>query len=212
MFIIIRILVLLLIFLCFCFIQKKKGPFVYKRTKKTIIIRIAVSLLIMVIVFIPYESPFIRFNSAEESIKYSTTKYGVPIRTVETDKTAFCVGHKSNNFFYYIVTKYNDKYGFCDRNCYTKLGIINTYLDEGSFKGNYRVTKLSDNETNEKCYIISLLSVDQNETEEINIFDKNNDPIEKMTFPDNRTVFALVVNRIDEKTSFTFNGKTYELD
>lgn len=208
----IRIIIILIISLCFFLFQKKKGKLGLERSKKAVLIRAAVGILILAIVFIPYESTFIRFNSAEESVRYSTVNYDAPIKTIETDKTAFCVGHARNNFYYNTVTKYDAKYGFCDRRCQTVLGFINTHIDDGVFNGNYRVTKLINNDTNEKCYMISFLRIDQNNTEDISIFDENNAPIEKITFPDKRTVFAFVVNQIDEKTLFVFNGNPYELN
>lgn len=183
-----------------------------KRTKKAVILRIAVILLIGLVVFLPYEAPFIQFNSAEASVRYSTLNYNAPIKTVETDKTAFCVGHRDNNFYYNAVAKSDDKYGFCDRHCHTVLGFINTHIDDGIFNGIYTVTKLVNIEANEKCYMIKFLAIDQSDEEDICIYDEKNMPIEKITFPDKRTVFAIVVNQIDEKASFIFNGKTYELD
>ncbi len=214
MYYVIRIFVLLVIGICFYLLQKIKGKPVpvLKRTKKAVIIRIAVIALIGLVIFLPYESPFIRFDSAEASVRYSTLNYSAPIKTVETDKTAFCVGHRDNNFYYNTVAKSDDKYGFCDRHCRTVLGFVNTHIDDGKFKGNYRVTKLINKEANEKCYMITFLSIDLKDTEDISIYDEYNTPIQKLTFPDKRYVFALVVNQVDEKTAFIFNGKTYELD
>lgn len=212
MYYIIRIIVLSILSLCIYFIRKRKGSFALNRSRKGIIVRVTTIILIIAFIFIPYEAPFIRFDSAEASVRYFTVNYNAPIKTVETDNTAFCVGHRGNNFYYNTVTKYDDKYGFCDRHCNTVLGIINTYIDDGAFTGNYCVHKLVNNETNETCYMVKFISVELNDTEDISIYDKNNDPIEKITFPDKRTVFAILVNQIDEKAAFVFYGKTYELN
>ena len=181
------------------------------RSKKAVIIKVTAIILIIAIIFIPYEASFIRFNSAEASVRYSTVNYRAPIRTVETDKTAFCVGHESTTFYYNTVTKYNDKYGFCHPHTHNALNYINTIIDDENFKGGYTVSKLVNNETNEKCYIIEL-SRFYPTGEDICIYDEQNNPIGKITFPDKRTLFAIVVNEADEKASFIFNGKTYELN
>ena len=96
MYYLIRMIVLLIIYLCFEFIKKKKGIVIMNRSKKTVIISIAAGILVLAIVFIPYEAPFIRFNSAESSVRYFTVNYNGQIKTVETDNTAFCVGHRDN--------------------------------------------------------------------------------------------------------------------
>ena len=212
MYYIIRMIVVLILYVGFTFYQKKKGVLVWQRTAKTVIIRGVVAAVILAIVFIPYESSFIRFDSAEASVRYRTINYNAPIKTVETDKTAFCIGHRDNNFYYNTVTKYGDQYGFCDRNCQTLFGLDNITIDDGVFYGAYSVHKMVDNETNEKCYIIKFYGSDQEDAENISIYDEQNRPAETITFSDNRTVYAIVVKDIDEKASFVLNGNTYELN
>lgn len=207
-----RILVFLIFLLCFYYFRKKKESFKFKYSKKAKTIRVTAAILILAILFIPYEALFIRFDSAEASVRYFTVNYNAPIKTIETDKTAFCVGHRDNNFYYNTVTKNGDKYGFCDWHSHNVLGYIHEEIDDGQFKGLYSVAKLINTEANEKCYLIKFLSVNQKEADKICIYDKHNTPIKKLTFPDNRTVFAVVVDQIDKTTSFTFNGKTYVLN
>ena len=213
MYYIIRIIVLSILSLCIYFVRKRKGSFALNRSRKGIIVRVTTIILIIAFIFIPYEAPFIRFDSAEASVRYFTVNYNAPIKTVETDNTAFCVGHIGNNFYYNTVTKYDDKYGFCDWHSHNTLGyIINERIDNGQFNGSYSVTRLVNNDTNETCYMVKFISVELNDTEDISIYDKNNDPIEKITFPDKRTVFPILVDQIDEKAAFVFYGKTYELN
>ena len=212
-YLILRILVLLIIFLCFYLIRKKKGTMGSKRSKKAVIISVMVIILINAIVFIPYESPFIRFNSAEASVRYCSMNYYVPSKTVETDKTAFCIGHESNDFYFNIITKYDDKYGFCNRHCRTVFGYKNEHIDDGIFNGFYDVTILINDDTNEKCYLIGFYSIDPKDSEDICIYDEHNNPIERIIFPYSMKVYyTIVVDQIDKNTSFTFNGNAYELD
>ena len=188
-----------------------------KREKKwlAVIIRIIVIVLIVTCVFIPYESSFIRFDSAEASVNYSTLNYNAPTKTVETDKTAFTVSHRENNWSYHTITKYNDKYGFCDRHSQTVLGLTHVDINDENFRGSFHVSKLVNYETNEKCYIISyinLLDLENKDTEDICIDDEQNIPIEKITFPDKRSVFMVVMHQIDEKITFMINDQKYELN
>ena len=92
------------------------------------------------------------------------------------------------------------------------LGYIREEIDDGQFKGSYSVAKLINTEANEECYMIKFLSVDLKDTENICLYDQQNHPIEKITFSDNRSVFAIIVDQPDESTSFIFNGNTYELN
>ena len=211
-FFIIRILVLLIVYFSLYLFQKKKGTTSSKRSKKAVFIKAAAGILILAIVFIPYEAPFIRFDSAEASVRYLTVNYNAPIKTVETDNTAFCISHRDNNWGFHAVTKFDKKYSFCDRHSKTMDCFNSGLIDDSSFHGIIYATKLVNNDTNEKCYMIVFLSIDLKDTEDICIYDVHNSPIEKITFPDKRSVFALVVKQIDEKSAFIFNGKTYELN
>lgn len=208
----VRILALLIISLCFYFVRKKKGTFKYILSRKTKIIRVIVIILIVVIVFLPFEAPFIRFDSAEDSLRYSAIQNNDSIKTIETEKTVFCVSHKDNNWGYHTITKFDDKYGFCDRHSTSTQCFRSPIFDDQYDHGIIYATKIINNDTNEKCYMIVPLSIEPLETEDICIYDKHNTPIEKFTFSDNRSVFVLVVNQADEESSFTFNGKTYDLD
>lgn len=173
------------------------------------------------IVFFPYESFFIRFGSAQASVAYSTFTMGYEIKTVETDKTAFAVMHRDNNWSYHSVTKYDDQYGFCDRHCRIMLRVKSINVDEESFNGSVYLSEMVNYETNEKCYIIKWLNVldyekkntqNERDTGDGLIDFEQSTPMKKITFSDNRTAYAAVMDHIDEKMTLVFNGQTYELD
>ena len=204
-------LIVVLILLYIVLLLIKKGKLVIKRTRKAAVIRVMVSALIIAVVMIPYESPFIRFDSAEASVNYSSLNYNYQIKTIETEKTAFCVAHKGNDFQYDTITKYINQYGFCDRHSKNILRWVSSSIEDGKVQGSFRAAKLINNETNEKCYMIVFSVLAQEETADINIYDKQNKPIPKIEFSDNREVFALVVNHLDGEEVFKFNGVTYDL-
>ena|GEM_PF-5191688 len=206
----IRLVVVLILFYIFLLLIKK-GKLVIKHTRKAAVIRVIISALIIAVVMIPYESPFMRFDSAEASFNYSSLSFHYQIKTIETEKTAFCVAHKGNNFQYDVITKYDNQYGFCDRNSHIDLRWVSSFVDDSAFRGSFDVAKLVNNETNEECYMIKFSSFAQQDAESICIYDKQDNPIPKIEFSDNRVVFALVVDQPGGEEVFKLNSKTYNL-
>ena len=214
MYYIIRIVILVIAALCLFFYLKRKGKLQEKRSKIAVIISVIAFALICTIVSIPIEASFVRFNSAKASVAYSTLNSNGKTESIETDKTAFTVSHKGNNWSYHVITKYDDKYGFCNRHSQ----IVNSFdaipVDDGNNRGIFYVSKLVNYDTNEKCYMIDYLdhNLMKYNAAGITIYDEQDLPIEKITFEDNSAVFAAIANGIDQKTIFKFNGKTYELN
>ena len=215
------LVVFFLIFLSTILCQKKKGT---NRSKKAVIIKrvIIISFVVAAVcVFIPFEAPFIRFNSTEASVKYSTAKPFYEDKAVETDKTAFFVSHKSNNWTYGSAAKYDNKYGFCGYHSKTILTTNSITVDEENFDGSFNVSKVINYDTNEKCYFIKFINLlDFENKEKQNSWDSQDNlidfekstPMEKLTFKDNRTVYAAVTDQIDEKMTLVFCGEKYEFD
>ena len=218
MYYLIRILALLIITICYIVLRKRNTQKALKRSKKAVFIKIAIIALVILLVFIPYEAPFVRFDSAYDSVKYSTTKFNTPLYTIETEKTAFSAELEDSTFSYHSITKYKDKYGYCDQDSHILLGSYkHEIIQDENYMGSFLVKKLENKKTREKCYIIvfgNLLDEINNnkEKEDIIIYDENNTPIEKMFSTNKWTAFAVVVDCLDESTSFIFNGKTYELN
>ena len=73
-----------------------------KSNRKKRIIIIVLFCLIIGIIFIPYEAPFIRFDSPEASVKYSTIKGNLPLYVVEGKNTAFTLQNSGNCSILYI--------------------------------------------------------------------------------------------------------------
>lgn len=226
---IIRIIILLIIYLCLFLFWKKTGTdspteskrlfqsmrkaHMIKLSKKAIVLRIVVLVVIFAIVFIPFEAPFVHFKSPEAPVHYSSPVfYTTPIRTVETDKTVFSVAHRGNNFRYNIITKHGDKYGFCNLNSKAVLNYRTEYIRNEDFFCMYTVTKLINYTTNEKCYMIKFLDSDSIENNDIIVYDDQNNPVNRILFPDKRSIFTVVMERLDQKAECHFYDYTIELE
>ena len=199
--------------MCFLFLRKKKERFLSKRNlKKKLIVRIILSFLIIGLLFIPYEAPFVRFDSAETSIKYSTLKGNLPLHVIEGENTIFTLQNANNNFYFHSIIKYDEKYGFCDYKSEKEIVLESTFIEDDYIVGTITAQKLLNYETNETCYCIIFSKIKSMEQNEINLFDTYNLQIKTIFKNDKNIVFAFIPNQDNNNTAFSYNGQTFSLN
>jgi len=215
MFYVIRIIIIALIFLaCFLLLRKRKASILRKITRKKRIIGIVLSVVIVGLLFIPYEAPFIRFDSPGASVGYSTIKGNLPLHVVKGENTVFTLQNANNNYYFHTILKHNDKYGFCDYHSKIDKVINSPFTEDDNFSGSIVTYKLSSSETNEACYMIMFSKTKRMEQNKIAVFSADNTPIDPVFQNDKAMVFAFVrgTNESDAAFSYTYNGQLFRLD
>lgn len=160
---------------------------------------------------IPYEAPFIRFDSPEASVKYSTIKGNLPLYVVEGKNAVFTLQNSGNNYYYHSITKYHDKYGFCDYKTQTETVLGSLLKDDTCFCGTITANKLLNHNTNESCYFITFSKIKRMEPDKITILDTDNTPIKPIFQNDKTIIFAFIPKRDNNIVAFFYNGQTISL-
>lgn len=212
MYYLIRIIFVVIIFsVCSLCLRKKKERLLIKSNRKKRIIIIVLSCLIIGIIFIPYEAPFIRFDSPEASVKYSTIKGNLPLYVVEGKNTAFTLQNSGNNYYYHAIIKHDDKYGFCDFHTQRNTGFNSTITDDEYFHGLVTVDTLLNGETNETCFFISFIKMKKMEADKTTISDADNTPI-KPIFQNSDTIIFAFMPKQNDAAVFFYNGQPFSLN
>ena len=213
MFYFIRIILIALLFLaCFLFLRKKKAGIFSKTNRKKRIIGIVLSVVFIALLFIPYEAPFVRFDSPEASIKYSTIKGNMPPHVVEGETVVFTLQNANNNYYFHTILKHDDKYGFCDYHSKIDKVINSPFTEDDNFSGSIVTYKLSSSETNEACYMIMFSKTRRMEQNRIAVYASDHTPIDPLFQNDNAMVFALINGADKSDSAFSYNGQTYQLN
>ena len=111
------------------------GKVIKKIISKRFLIQIILCLLLFFISFYPFEGIFMRFYSADSSLRYSVIDYNWSEFEIIEDKNCdFVFGYSNNSLNYYSISKYND--GF-------------SLVNYDSIVGNYKTTSV--NELNISC-------------------------------------------------------------
>ena len=213
MFYLIRIILIIMILLaCFLFLRKKKVSIFSKTNRKKRIIGIVLSVVFIALLFIPYEAPFVRFDSPEASVKYSTIKGNMPLHVVEGENAAFTLQNANNNYYFHTILKHDDKYGFCDYHSKIDKVINSPFTEDDNFSGSIVTYKLSSSETNEACYMIMFSKTRRMEQNRIAVYASDHTPIDTLFQNDNAMVFALINGADKSDAAFSYNGQTYQLN
>ena len=213
MFYLIRIILIIMILLaCFLFLRKKKVSIFSKTNRKKRIIGIVLSVVFIALLFIPYEAPFVRFDSPEASVKYSTIKGNMPLHVVEGENAAFTLQNANNNYYFHTILKHDDKYGFCDYHSKIDKVINSPFTEDDNFSGSIVTYKLSSSETNEACYMIMFSKTRRMEQNRIAVYASDHTPIDPLFQNDNAMVFALINGADKSDAAFSYNGQTYQLN
>ena len=213
MFYFIRIILIIMILLaCFLFLRKKKAGIFSKTNRKKRIIGIVLSVVFIALLFIPYEAPFVRFDSPEASVKYSTIKGNMPLHVVEGETAVFTLQNANNNYYFHTILKHDDKYGFCDYHSKIDKVINSPFTEDDNFSGSIVTYKLSSSETNEACYMIMFSKTRRMEQNRIAVYASDHTPIDPLFQNDNAMVFALINGADKSDSAFSYNGQTYQLN
>ena len=213
MFYFIRIILIIMILLaCFLLLRKRKAGILRKITRKKRIIGIVLSVVFIALLFIPYEAPFVRFDTPEASVKYSTIKGNLPLHVIEGENTAFTLQNANNNYYFHTILKHNDKYGFCEYHSKIDKVINSPFTEDDNFSGSIITYKLLSSETNEACYMIMFSKTKRMEQNKITIFDVDSAPIQPVFQNDKTIVFALIHGLNESNAAFSYNGQTFRLN
>ena len=213
MFYFIRIILIALLFLaCFLFLRKKNAGIFSNTNRKKRIIGIVLSVVFIALLFIPYEAPFVRFDSPEASVKYSTIKGNMPPHVVEGETVVFTLQNANNNYYFHTILKHDDKYGFCDYHSKIDKVINSPFTEDDNFSGSIVTYKLSSSETNEACYMIMFSKTRRMEQNRIAVYASDHTPIDPLFQNDNAMVFALINGADKSDAAFSYNGQTYQLN
>lgn len=137
-----------------------------KFSRRATYIMIPVFLGVMIITSYPFEGSFLRFDTPEASLKYSSSKSIFRENTFfEGERCYFVVSTESNNVSYHSISKYGDKFGVAD------------YKSELKHLGNNAEDKLLtcmaiyDENSDSSCYFISYFLPDSEKDEDIVLID-----------------------------------------
>ena len=178
MFVLIRLIVLSIVIaitaMVFVFVIKSKKILFSPQTAKRVIVSVFVAFIgFLLVVFYPYESSFIRFDSMEQSINYSfynfnlIERFNSKIYTAECDDTVFVVNEHGNTYRYTSIAKYDDGYGYCGDNVSVKIKANIVPIINDDFEGAADVSAIYNKNTDKTCYVVSLFDSDFVTVEEI---------------------------------------------
>lgn len=185
--------------------KKKKNNRIHNSTKKRKLLKIIIVALLIIVIFIPFEAPYARFESAENSINYSTLNHNIPIKVIESEKTSFAVLCKENKLSFYSIIKYEDKFGFCNYHSSIERITDPYFLEDDDFVGTISIYKLTNYETEEKCFMIVFLKSKGMDSSNIIVYDAENNSCKNIINNEIISVFSVIKNVNKDNNFFYYN-------
>ncbi len=187
-----------------------------KKNIKHIIISVICLIVCTIIIYYPYESNFIRFNTAENSINYSFPyNIGASNYYIDNDNTVFVVSKKGNNNSYHSIVKYDNGYGMCDFKSNTSLDWSATHINENDINGMFKANVVYNEITNKTCYYIDFMKTT---IEPLNtsflIYNSSGQKINELKdlqTEQTRTFYEIQNGKPVDSYSIIINNKTYQL-
>lgn len=187
MFVLIRLIILSIVVaitaFVFIFVVKSGKILFSPQTAQRVLVSTFVVLVVLtLVVFYPFESSFIRFDSIEQSINYSFSNFNSKIYTAECDDTVFVLNEHGNTYRYTSITKYDDGYGYCGDNVSVKMNANTVPIITSEFEGATDISAIYNKNTDKTCYVVSLFDSDFVTIEEV--FDISGEPLGMFTSDD----------------------------
>lgn len=193
------------------FVKKNNNKNLHKKKKFPYILYGISILLILDLIFYPFEGFFIRFNSLEKSINYSISDYySSDFKIIEDNDTIFFVKLKNSNYSYHSVAKDNEKYYLCDFKTCKSSNTKIKYLRESEFSGILQTDIILNKITNKSCYFCKIVGNPESDVNKLNISESLNNGF-KIIYRDNNSIIFYFIsgNNSTDSCYFKFLGQIY---
>lgn len=189
------------------------------RIKRALLIVLPITavsaVLLCFLAFFPVEKLFIRFDNAEQSIRYSADTLVSPshlfdkptVSVTETDKAAFGLYARGRDFHYVTVTRCGDQYGFCNADAQILRREFILPFSQRNKPCFFELTALKNKSSGETACYISIMSYRPGGLEDVIIYDNNQKEAEVVFEDEAFKVYALLSDG-PENEFYYYIGKT----
>lgn len=204
-----------------CRVLDKLKHYDPKKVKICTRVLIVVVVVFILTIFYPFESSFIRFDTIEGSVYYSSSFSdlvkisGTEIYTAECDDTVFVVKEHGNTYSYTSIAKYDDGYGYCGYNVSVDLSATTDFISTSEFKGGANVSAVHNENTEKTCYVLGLYDTNFSDNT-MEIYDQSGNKMNEFTSEDGNILedyyYSIVEGPPRDSFTFVLDGETFELD
>ncbi|MDO4747728.1 MAG: hypothetical protein Q4A12_00980 [Eubacteriales bacterium] len=203
-----------------CRVLDKLKHYDPKKVKICTRVLIVVVVVFILTIFYPFESSFIRFDTIEGSVYYSSSFSdlvkisGTEIYTAECDDTVFVVKEHGNTYSYTSIAKYDDGYGYCGHNVSVILSTNTDFVSTSKFEGAVSISAVYNENTNKTCYILNLLD-DDFSSDIKEVYDQTGDQMNVFASEDGSILdnyYSIEEGYPCDSFAFILDGETFELD
>ena len=229
MYLLIRVVILLMLFapVFIVFLNKKLRNHIIeklkyydsKKIKRVLWSLVIVFAILILAIFYPFESSFIRFDTVEQSVNYSMYGFDIlerlnsEIYIAECDDTVFVINEYGNTYRYTSIAKYDEGYGYCGHNIKVKLSTQPTFISTGKFEGAVSVSTIYNKNTNKTCYILSFLDAEFDD-DILEIYHQSGERLNTFSNNDGNTLqnyYYIEKGVANKEFSFTLDGQQFNL-
>lgn len=167
------------------------------------------AVLMIVITFIPFEGKWLRFETPEESIKYSLISINKKNYFIYDDDTVFVMRNKDNNFEYHSITKYNENYGMCDYDSKSRQ-LKSQFISTENYNGLLSYKCIYNQATNKLCCFFNYTPI--NNDIKVKILDDKNREIPEINGFNKENTYAyylILENPQQNELSISIDNKNY---
>ena len=146
-------------------VRTPNGDYVKRKYSKQIIIQAIIVTLLFLISFLPFEGPFIRFKSTEDSLKYSVYDYNLcEYEIIEDGKCDFVFSYRYQTDCY-SISKYDDGFSLANYDCSINSYYYATLDDKPPFKCSAK--SVYNKYADKSCLFIIIEPISKDENLEI---------------------------------------------